>query len=174
MQNPESIRLFRRIFQHLCAPEDRAYYESLAEKIGAVEETGAFAHIFEAFEKLAQVLVIKSTLGLRTRQAYCSKDMSALRQLIGEYDMLLDKVKAFHAAHQKRWFWDNKPQGFDVQDLRLGGLMQRIVSCRNRLAEFADGKVENIPELEEPILDQINGYNSWARIATANVMSHKF
>ena len=34
--------------------------------------------------------------------------------------------------------------------------------------------MENIPELEESIPEQINGYNSWARIATANVLSHKF
>ena len=178
LKNPSKYILYNDPFMglrdSLCSPEDSAYYENLAEEIGAVETTDAFAHIFEAYEKLAQVLSIKSTLGLKTRQAYCKQDREALRQLIGEYDLLLDKVKAFHAAHQKRWFRDNKPQGFDVQDLRLGGLMQRILSCRNRLAEFADGKLENIPELEESIPEQINGYNSWARIATANVLSHTF
>ena len=177
-KNPSKYILYNDPFMGirdcLCAPEDRAYYENLAEQIQSVQETGAFAHIFEAYEKLARVLAIKSTLGLRTREAYCNQDMAVLRQLVGEYDILLEKVKGFHAAHQKRWFRDNKPHGFDVQDLRLGGLMQRIVSCKNRLAEYVDGSIEHIPELEEPMLDQVNGYDGWARIATANVVSHIF
>ena len=33
----------------------------------------------------------------------------------------------------KEWFCENKPFGFEVQDLRIGGLKARVETCKNRL-----------------------------------------
>ena len=46
----------------------------------------------------------------------------------------------------------DKPQGFDVQDIRLGGCLRRLESCRHRLLDYVDGKVDSIPELEGELL----------------------
>jgi hypothetical protein len=48
---------------------------------------------------------------------------------------------------------ENKPHGFDVSDVRIGGVMTRLVHCAERLEEYAAGEVVNIPELEEKLLD---------------------
>ena len=46
----------------------------------------------------------------------------------------------------------NKPFGFDIQHLRLGGLKQRLVYCQKTLKRYIAGEIDNIPELEEPVL----------------------
>ena len=66
---------------------------------------------------------------------------------------------------------ENKPQGFDIQDIRFGGLLQRIESCGGRLLSYCNDEIESIPELDETILQGDHGV-SWARIVTPNVISH--
>ena len=48
---------------------------------------------------------------------------------------------------------ENKPQGWEIQDARLGGLIRRIKTCRERLQKYLTGRIEKIDELEEEILD---------------------
>ncbi|MDD7393469.1 MAG: beta-N-acetylhexosaminidase, partial [Eubacteriales bacterium] len=79
-----------------------------------------------------------------------------------------------------QWYAENKGQGFDVQDIRIGGLKQRLAHCEKMLRDFADGKIEKIDELEEPLLDlHGNGadfrrgpicYQSWRLTSTASVL----
>jgi hypothetical protein len=47
---------------------------------------------------------------------------------------------------------ENKPQGFDCHDIRLGGMLRRLEYCRRTLNEYLDMKTNSIPELEEDIL----------------------
>ena len=47
---------------------------------------------------------------------------------------------------------ENKPFGWEIQDARLGGLMQRLKTCHNRLIAYLRGDLERIEELEEEIL----------------------
>ena len=39
-----------------------------------------------------------------------------------------------------------------VQDIRLGATIQRTISCRRRLLDYANGKIDSIPELDEKLL----------------------
>ena len=73
--------------------------------------------------------------------------------LIEDYKKAEAYLDAFYEAFRKLWFTENKPQGFEVQDIRLGGLKQRLVHCRKRLTEYAHEEIESIPELEEEVLD---------------------
>ena len=96
--------------------------------------------------------------------------------LIADYDEMLIRLDAFYNSYKNVWFSNNKPNGFDVQDLRMGGLERWLKSCRERLAEYMNGKIKNIPELEEDILpeykDKFFYANSWAKISTVNVIAH--
>ena len=70
---------------------------------------------------------------------------------------------------------ENKPHGFDVQDLRIGGLLYRTESCRQRLLDFADGKLTRIEELDEPLLpfrekETSTNANRGGLFATVNVL----
>ena len=69
---------------------------------------------------------------------------------------------------------ENKPFGFDVQDLRLGGLLQRLRACRTLIIEYLSGKRTSIEELEADILpEQVNLNWSWEYICSANSL-YKF
>jgi hypothetical protein len=97
-------------------------------------------------------LALKSDIGARTRQAYQSDDKTELANLIKEYGELLKRMQTFYTVFRKHFLRENKPSGLEVQDIRLGGLIQRIKSCRQTLIEYCGGKISNIPELDERIL----------------------
>lgn len=163
---------FMGIRDYLCSEEDNTYYEILAEKIHNITEKGDFALLFESYEKFARVLAVKAALGIKTREAYLAKNIETLKNLITEYDEIVERIKAFHKAYRKRWFSESKPHGFEIQDIRIGGVIQRVLSCKERLVEYINGEVDNIPELHENVLEVSNGAAHWWKTITANVVSH--
>ena len=134
-----------------------------------------YSYIFESLAALCDVLTVKYGLGVRTRRAYLSKDKVALQNVVKEYSITERKLEIFYRKFRALWYKENNPTGFDVQDIRLGGLMQRLRSCRERLEEFIAGEIDIIPELEEeilnyrPELDSL-GYFYWSGMATTNVL----
>ncbi len=162
---------FMGIRDFMCSFDDADYYKNLAKEIHDASGKGEYGYLFDAYEKLAEVLSLKATLGIRTRKAYLEKDMSALKEITADYGELITRLEDFHSSYQDEWFIENKPHGFDVQDIRLGGLIQRIKSCKKRLEAYADGKVSSIPEIEEPALSTpTGGGNLWMNIVTANIL----
>ena len=120
---------------------------------------------------------IKYDLGVRTRAAYQDEDKKALKELIKDYTKVEKALAAFYEAFKTLWFTENKPHGFDVQDIRLGGLMQRIRSCKARIKDYLAGKLDKIDELEEELLEYQNRdfdgtlcLNTWLYNATANIL----
>ena len=151
---------------------ENQYYSDMLEKLSQLEITKEYEVIFNYAKKLCDVLTVKSELGLRTRTLYLNKDKKLLRQLAEtEYNQAIEKIMNFHKVYQIWWTNENKPQGFEVQDIRIGGLLQRIRSCRERILAYCDGKIDGIPELEEPVLEDDCGC-TWARIVTPGVLSH--
>ena len=72
---------------------------------------------------------------------------------------------------------DNKPHGFDVQEMRLGALLYRIDSCRRRILSYANGKIDRIEELDEKLLpykkkNSIFQVNQAPITATVNTIHH--
>ena len=155
-------------------------YKMLAKKLSDFGKTSKYGYIFESSSALCKVLAVKYDLGLRTRKAYQSGDKTALLKLINDYEDALYLVEDFHCKFEKLWFTENKPQGFDVQDLRFGGLKQRLISCKNRLSAYLRGEVENIPELEEKLLcyfgdeenfrEDIPVHHDWRKTITVNAL----
>ena len=69
--------------------------------------------------------------------------------------------------------------GFEVHDGRLGALIMRLESCKDRLLAYANGEIEKLEELENEILPFLNAkpgepipYNCYGRIVTANQFTH--
>lgn len=153
---------------------ENAYYRDLKEKLAGVAVAEAYRLMFDAAIALCDLLSVKSELGLRTRNAYATGDKDRLRQLAEtDYAEAIAKTQVFHEALLRLWMSENKPYGFEVQDIRLGGVMQRLRTCRQRLLSYCDGLQERIPELDEEILP-VGTSSSWARLVTANVLSHTF
>ena len=177
--NPEKYMFYNDCFYGIydCTVEDGFVpnYDKCADRLSEIDGK-EYGYLFDAYEKLCRFMQIKYTIGKRTRAAYRSGDKAALELLIADYDEMLIRLDAFYNSYKNVWFSNNKPNGFDVQDLRMGGLERRLKSCRERLAEYMNGKIKNIPELEEDILpeykDKFFYANSWAKISTVNVIAH--
>ena len=99
--------------------------------------------------------------------------MKELKKLAETCDTVIERMKEFHKVYQKQWFFDNKPFGFDIQDIRIGGTIQRIKSCKQRILDFADVKVDKIPELDEERVES-RTLAMWSRTVSPNVISHVF
>ena len=118
------------------------------------------------------VLSIKFDLGKRVRAAYAETDKETLKKLAeNDFPECIKRMRIFYETFRTQWYTVNKTYGFEIQDLRLGGLILRMESCRERLLDYCDGKIDKIEELEEPVMFNDSGIiNSWARMITANVI----
>ena len=116
------------------------------------KKMGKYAYLFTNLSLLCSVMEIKAGLGIETRKAYRAKDIKLLKKLIKDYATVAKRIKAFTKNFKARWLRDNKPFGWEIQQIRLGGLYSRVLDCRERLIEYVKGKVQDIPELEEDIL----------------------
>ena len=141
-----------------------------------------WGYLFATQQALCHALEIKAELSVRTRKIYHSGEKAALPALIADYGEAADRVRAFLKIYRKQWFRDNKPHGFDVQDIRLGGVITRLESARDRLQALYDGEIQKIEELDEVQLD-FNGEGNalrepttwppqWHWITTPNVVAN--
>ncbi len=153
------------------AAVDPARFGQYAERLRQdAAKSPSFAPLFEASACLCDVLEIKFHLGTRTAALYAEKDLEGLRALAEQdYTEALARTERFHAAFRRQWEMLNKPYGFEVHDIRLGGLMQRLKTCRERLLDYCDGRVSRIEELEEPLLCNMGApFSRYDQIVTAN------
>lgn len=178
--NPEKYMFYNDCFNGIldCTVDEEFVpkYNECAKKLERLKNNKDYGYLFDFYAKLCDFLQIKYTIGKRTRAAYRRNDKDALSKLVGEYNDLLCRLEEFYKAFKKVWFTENKPFGFDVHDIRIGGLKQRIIYCTERLSDYLDGEIEKIEELDEDILNEFDKYlcfNNWATNATVNIITHE-
>ena len=123
----------------------------------AAKRVGKYDYLFDTLSKLCSVLEIKAELGVRTRRAYQAEDKKTLTRICKEFAEVERRIAIFHTAFLDLWNRENKPQGWEVHDLRLGGLERRVKTCREKLQKYLKGKITVIEELEEEILPYGDG-----------------
>ena len=55
-------------------------------------------------------------------------------------------------ADRRQWYRDNKPSGFEVIELRMGGVIERLEGVRLRIEGYLSGEFETIDELDVKLL----------------------
>ena len=105
--------------------------------------------LLEFYTVLARALARKAELGVEIRRAYRAGDSTGLRKL-AEHDIpaTVDAMEALREVWRRLWMRDNHPAGFEVHDIRLGGVYARLTSARRRILSFCDGEIARIEELE--------------------------
>ncbi len=163
---------FMGMADHRITGKENAHYREVYNKLSAVKPTEDYKLLFDYAAALADLLSVKTELGVRTRNAYKANDKKALLEIAEkDYTTAMEKLNTFHKVYQKFWFSENKPHGFDIQDVRFGGLLKRLESCKNRLIDYCGGKTDSIPELEEPVI-AANRNASWGGMVSPNVITH--
>lgn len=156
--NPSKYLLYQDVMagwfhyhsDHSYSQQYAAYARQLED---AVQHTGKLSYVFDTLAKLCRVLEIKSTITGQIRKAYEDQDRQMLQSLVSQtLPELLNRIQVFHKAVAYQWATENKIQGYEVIDIRLGGLESRVNSAIYRLNTYLDGELARLPELEEAVL----------------------
>jgi hypothetical protein len=147
------------------------------ERLLALSEHPTFGYIYKTLASLCHVLVRKSDFCVRLRNAYLAGDRDTMKALADEIAVIVADLDHFLATFRAQWMIENKPHGFSVQEVRLGGLRARLLSTADRIKEYLAGAVRSIPELEEPVLPAAKigenpyiSHNGWSKKLTACIL----
>lgn len=139
---------------------------------------GRYAYMFKNAAALSRVLEVKYELGANLRAAYAAGDKPRMFELTKVMDETVRRIKKFIVTLREQWMKEFKPYGFEIEEYRLGGLIERIRGCKERVLKYLGGEVQNIPELEETLYPDAwigrnertgrQGYNRFSYIASVN------
>lgn len=159
-----------------------AHFASCKERLSAIARKGGeFAYLFETLAALSHALEYKCDLGIRLYRAYQERNGEALETLIPRLRVTADRVEEFRRCFRNQWMSENRPFGWEVQDIRISGVRQRLLSTADRVEDYLTGKVERLEELEEErlVLDERENPpyrtlplydNLWKSMVTAGVI----
>lgn len=128
------------------------YKEHAKTLKNVAKRAGDWAYIFKTQEALCKVLSIKTELGVKLRTAYQNGNNEELKLLLQDLKKLYKAVDEFYLVFLNQWTNEARPHGFDVQDIRIGALKQRIIAAERKVEDYLSGKTDAIPELNEKLL----------------------
>lgn len=155
-----------------------AEYKKHASTLYEYAKGSKYAYIFESEAALCELLSVKYDLGYRAREAYAKKDKAALGDIVCDIDRALGLLDTFYQKFKTLWMKENKPFGFEVQDIRLGGLMMRLRTAKDSIGAYVNGECDRIEEYDVELLDysrpgtrgKMPHNNNYASIATPSVL----
>ena len=176
IQNPSKYLLYNDVLLGIMDPympndvEDR--YLKIHRTLSRVDGSGSkYQYIFDTMIALTKFLAIKAPLGRQLRDLYArGEDLSPILDKIQKARKAL---KTFKLKAEQMWFRENKPVGYEVLDVRLGGLDSRLATAYKRIEMYQNGEIPTIEELDEPVIDYLDKAgkptvnNFWGTIFTA-------
>ncbi|MBQ9099524.1 MAG: beta-N-acetylhexosaminidase [Clostridia bacterium] len=133
--------------KHVAAlPDTKRFYTDALQQLQGIGN-GAFGPAFETVRRLTDLLINKADFGVRLKHAYDAKDREALTALAEECHTVCDKIDALRAAHRHAWMTYCKPFGWEVHDIRYGGLKARFETAKDRILSYLAGEISEIEEL---------------------------
>ena len=169
------IGLFDKNIEGLSLGE---HYSKLIPKLEeAKEKNPEWNLLFDLYEQLARVLCLKAELGIRMKQTYDDGNKDKMVNILNQLYILQDQTNDLRKKHRTLWLAMNKPFGWEVLDIRYGGILSRMETARYRINQWVSGEVDKIGELEEERLvyeglyqteeGSLGSHNIYSRIVTA-------
>ena len=127
-----------------------AHYRKLHSLLAPLcTQNSPFSYIFRFYTALCDVMAEKVTFSKRLRRAYMDGDRQTMQKMQKELPELAEKIEHFRRVFRVLWTQDNKGFGFEVMDIRFGGMAARCQTVYDVLEDYLDGKIQHIYELEE-------------------------
>jgi hypothetical protein len=135
------------IDKHVERVETASYYTKV---LGELSPLGnEYASAFQTIRALTDLLINKADFGVRLVRAYRTNDRTTLAAMADECNVVLQKLDTLRTAHRASWMQYNKPFGWEVHDVRYGGLIARFETTKERISDYLSGSISAIEELEE-------------------------
>lgn len=175
------------LFDYHVNDEFPAWFADCRERLERLAERNSkFSYMFDTIAHLCSVLELKSNIGVQLKKAYDAKDKKELAHIANEViPEMLNRVQVYYRVFKKQWMNESRPGGFDVQDLRFGGLIMRSKSAIEAINHYLNGDTDHISELDidrlpfdcrdtakDSDLDLNIDCNFWNYIVTPNVNGH--
>lgn len=136
--------------KHLEGMDLAAYYRHVSAQLAPLaNKMGMFSDACLVILRLSELLEHKADFSMRLREAYLSRDYETLEKLNAECKVIIERIQALRKAHRDAWLQDNKALGWEVHDIRYGGLLSRFDTVQFQLDMYLDGFYDCLEELEE-------------------------
>ncbi|MBR7117676.1 MAG: beta-N-acetylhexosaminidase [Clostridia bacterium] len=171
--------------RHLASYETDSYYKDTTARLAkSINSAGFLAPAVNIIHALSCLLENKASFGVRLKAAYDAKDTDNLRMIADECELIIEKIRHLKETHKHAWMEYNKAFGWEVHDIRYGGLIARFETAKERISDYLEGRLDRIEELEEKrlLLDgngdtdaepAFNGHFLWysyKKLATPNIL----
>ncbi len=156
--------LFGRFDYYIHEDVYTPHFAKVAQALEAAEKrNGEYGKYLGTRAMCARVMELKAALGFHIHKAYHAGDKEKLQDIVDNLiPELKDRINKLHARHRELWYEIYKPLGWEVEDLRYGALVTRIATTGYRLAQYLNGEIPSLPELEEERLS-IDGKDEMPR-----------
>ena len=121
-------------------------YERLFE---LSQRESKYSYLFETMASLSKLLIDKADLSVLIKKHYDEKNFDGLKADLIKIRNCKTLLREFIDKYKEQWLKENKPFGFEVNQIRLGGLLERINYAEEVLDNYINGKTAQIFELEE-------------------------
>jgi len=137
--------------KHVGGIDIQIYFKEMGSKLEQAKDlAGAWEELFDVPIQLCSVLAVKSELGIKLKKAYDAQNKNELEHIaLRVLPDLEERVKRLWGLHYKQWMKTHKPFGWEVLDIRYGGLLARIHTAIQRIKGYLAGDITTISELEE-------------------------
>lgn len=150
------------------------HFASLVQKFAHyAQENPEYALLFDFYATLSHALALKCAWHEQAGDVVRRGDREAAAALADGIPATVEALNTLRVLWRKLWESTNKPNGFEILEVRLGGVAARMATAGEKMRAFADGTVDTIPELLETSLitkrhpdGHINCTNTMDEIAT--------
>lgn len=110
------------------------------------KENPEYKELFDFYKLLANAIMLKCKWHEQAGACVRTKNLAKAKELAKSVPEIEKAIENLRINWQKLWLKTNKPHGFEVIDVRLGGICARLRSAKARMEAFAAGK-DDLPEL---------------------------
>lgn len=115
-------------------------------------ENPDYALLFDFYTALANALALKCVWHEQAGNAVRSRNREQAAALADGIPATVEALDTLRVVWRRLWESTNKPNGFEIIEVRMGGIAARMATAGEKMRAFALGQVDTIPELEEQAL----------------------
>lgn len=115
-------------------------------------ENPDYALLFDFYTALANALALKCVWHEQAGDAVRSRNREQAAALADGIPTTVEALDTLRVVWRRLWESTNKPNGFEIIEVRMGGIAARMATAGEKMRAFALGQVDTIPELEEQAL----------------------